>query len=70
MHTVAFVADIEKAYLQLELNHTDRDVTRFLWLKDIEKPVSKSNIRELRFCRVILGIISAAFLLSSSSSFV
>ena len=66
MKRIAFVADIEKVYLQLELNPSDRDVTRFLWLKDVKKPVSKDNIRELRFYRVIWGIISAAFLLAST----
>ena len=66
MKRIAFVADIEKAYLQLELNPSDRDVTRFLWLKDVKKPLSKDNIRELRFCRVIWGIISSAFLLAST----
>ena len=64
MHKVAFVSDIKKAYLQLQLNPLDRDVTRFLWVHDVDKEITDENIRELRFCRVIWGIVSAAFLLA------
>ena len=38
LHKVALVADVEKAFLQVGLQPDDRDVTRFLWLKDPCKP--------------------------------
>ena len=64
MNVVALVADIQKAYLQLQLKPVDRDVTRFLWVKDVHRAVSNDNIQVMRFCRVIWGIISSGFLLA------
>ena len=64
MNPIAFVADIERAYVQLALNPVDRDVTRFLWVKNVHEAVTDQNIIEFRFCRVIWGIISSSFLLA------
>ena len=64
MNKVALTADIKSAYLQLILSPADRDCTRFLWLKDINRPYSEENLQMYRFCRVIWGVISASFLLA------
>jgi hypothetical protein len=66
LHKIAIVADIEKAFLQIGLQETERDVARFFWLRDINKPLTPSNVVILRFTRVYFGAISSPSLLGAT----
>ncbi|XP_052760015.1 uncharacterized protein LOC128202884 [Mya arenaria] len=67
LHKVAMVSDIEKAFLQVGLQTSQRDVTRFFWIKDVQKPeVTSENLQVFRFCRVPFGVISSPFLLGAT----
>ena len=48
----ALVADIEKAFLQIGLTKDAKDVTRFVWLNNIDNLNTESNIQVYRFCGV------------------
>lgn len=63
---MALVADVEKAFLQVGLQPDDRDVTRFLWLKDHSKATLENNVQVLIFTRVPFGMISSQFLLAAT----
>ena len=66
IYKVALTADIEKAFLQVGLQPADRDVTRFLWLKDPTKPLSKDNLQIYRFARFPFRVISSPFKLGAT----
>jgi hypothetical protein len=65
---VAILADIEKAFLQVGLQHQERDVTRLLWVRNLRKPPDKENLVTYRFCRVPFGVKSSPFLLGATVS--
>ena len=66
MHTIAVVADVEKAFLSVGLQPQDRDVTRFLWLKNPKKVTVEGNLQVFRFCRIPFGVVSSPFLLGAT----
>ena len=51
---IAISADIEKAFLMVGINRNDRDMLRFLWLKNPYDP--RSDMIHLRFCRLMFGL--------------
>ena len=67
---VAIFSDIEKAFLQVSIRETDRDVTRFLWFKNLSNlKITESNLDTYRFCRVPFGVVCSPFLLGGTIKF-
>jgi hypothetical protein len=60
----ALFGDIEKAFLNVEVDEADRNFMRFLWLEDPNDPSSK--IIKYRFCRVVFGLNASPFLLNAT----
>ena len=56
---IALTADITKAFLQVKISDSDRDVSRFLWKLD-------GTVRVMRFTRVPFGNKSSPFLLNAT----
>ena len=56
---IGLTADITKAFLQVGISESDRDVSRFLWKLD-------GTVRVMRFTRVPFGNKSSPFLLNAT----
>uniref|UniRef100_A0A7I4YFT2 Integrase catalytic domain-containing protein n=1 Tax=Haemonchus contortus TaxID=6289 RepID=A0A7I4YFT2_HAECO len=66
LHRLLLIADVEKAFHQIRLQRSQRDVTRFLWLKDPFSPPSQDNLRIFRFTRIPFGINASPFMLAAA----
>ena len=61
---IALIADIQQAFLNVEVAEKDRDVLRFLWKENPTEKESKLVI--FRFLRVVIGLTCSPFLLNST----
>lgn len=67
MGKIALIADIEKAFLQIEITERDRDSHSFLWYKESFKDISDlSEIVTYRMKRVTFGVNCSPFLLAAT----
>jgi len=66
LHWIVILADVERAFLQIGIQEADRDVTRFLWLRHVDRSVDNDNVCVYRFCRVPFGLTCSPFLLGAT----
>ena len=64
MFNVALIADIEKAFLNVEVDVGDRDCLRFLWPENPHDV--NSEVVVYRFSRVVFGLNASPFLLNGT----
>ena len=64
VNPVVLIGDIEKAFLNVEVDREDRDYLRFLWVKDIAG--DNLEVEVYRFCRVVFGLNASPFLLNAT----
>lgn len=62
---IPVLGDIEKAFLTVGLHPEDREVAKFLWLRDPALPLTPDNLAIFRFTRIAFGVNSSPFLLAS-----
>ena len=63
-YPIAVVADIEKAFHQIQINPNDRRMLRFLWFDDVEKYCPE--IKQFQFRRLVFGLTSSPAILAST----
>ena len=64
VHEVAVTADVEKAFLNIEIDPEHRDFLRFLWVDDVDK--ESPEIKLIRFTRVVFGVNASPFILNAT----
>ncbi|XP_023711286.1 uncharacterized protein LOC111866509 [Cryptotermes secundus] len=70
LYPSAIIGDVSQAFLQLILDHDDRDLTRFLWYRvvgdDEHGYETTSDITTYRFKRLPFGLTCSPFLLAAT----
>ena len=61
---IALTADIEKAFLQISIQESDRDYLRFYWFDDITS--DNPTIVQYRYCRLPFGLTSSPAILGAT----
>ena len=59
LHRYAFKSDIQKAFLQIEIDESDRDLLRSMWIED-------NKVWVYRFARLPFGLTCAPFILAAT----
>jgi len=54
-HKVALIGDLEKAFLNIEINPEERSLLRVLWIDDINS--TNPEVITLRFTRLVFGLV-------------
>ena len=54
--------DIEKTFLQIRIRESDRDLSRFHWVNNLDS----KNIETLRFTWLVFGLIESPFILKGT----
>ena len=63
VHRVGLVADIEKAFHQIVIEESDRNLLRFLWFKNVKD--EQPEIVQYRFCHLVFGLTSSPAILNA-----
>ncbi len=66
LHEICVCSDLEKAFHMISLRPDMRNVCRFLWVKNLDQPVSRENLQIYRFRRVFFGAICSPMLLGAT----
>ena len=61
---IALVADIEKAFLMIQVADSDQDSLRFLWFKDVHAEAPELQV--FKFTRVVFGVAPSPYLLNAA----
>ena len=64
VHKIALVGDLEKAFLNVEVDPEQRNLLRFLWVDNIES--DDPNFLTFKFCRILFGLVSSPFGLNAT----